>query len=64
MRDDLLIQQLNDALREWGALPPQERVDEMVRRGVIDKKGRVLLRMPEPPGTKRKKKKTGDDGKK
>jgi hypothetical protein len=55
MREDLLIERLREAIRRWGELPPQERFDEMVRRGVIDEKGRVLKRAPEPPRTKNKK---------
>lgn len=56
MREDLLIQRLREAIRKWGQLPPEERHAEMVRRGVIDEKGRVLLRFPEPPKRKKKKK--------
>jgi hypothetical protein len=55
MREDLLIQRLREALRKWAAKSPQERFDEMVRRGVIDGKGRVLLRFPEPPKRKKRK---------
>lgn len=54
MRENLLIQRVREAIRKWAALPPQERFDEMVRRGVIDEKGNVLLRFPEPPKKKKK----------
>ncbi len=65
MRENLLIQRLREAIRKRALKSPQERHDEMVRRGVIDEKGNVLLRMPEPPTperkkTKRKKKKKSD----
>jgi hypothetical protein len=53
MREDLLIQRAREALRKWAAKSPQERFDEMVRRGVIDAKGRVLKRCPVPPKKKR-----------
>ena len=49
MRDDLLHQMMWEALQEWAKLPFEEQHAEMVRRGVIDDQGRVLLRMPEPP---------------
>jgi hypothetical protein len=58
MREDLLIQRLREAIRKRGALSPQERFDEMVRRGVIDEKGNVLLRAPEPPKRKKKKRRS------
>ncbi len=58
MREDLLIQRVREALRKWDALSPQERFDEMVRRGVIDEKGRVLKRLPEPPKRKKKKRRS------
>lgn len=49
MRDDLLVQQLEEALRRRGARPPEERFRDMVARGVIDEQGNVLLRYPMPP---------------
>jgi hypothetical protein len=49
MREDLLIQRVREAMRKYAARPPQEIFEDMVRRGVIDEKGRVLLRCPEPP---------------
>jgi hypothetical protein len=55
MREDLLIQRLREAIRKRARKSPQERFDEMVRRGVIDEKGRVLLRFPEPPKRKKRK---------
>ena len=62
MREDLRIQRLREAIRKWGDLPPEERHAEMVRRGVIDEKGRVLKRMPEPPPRKKKAKKKKPKG--
>ena len=49
MREDLLIRRVREAMRKRAARPPQELFEDMVRRGVIDEKGRVLLRCPEPP---------------
>jgi hypothetical protein len=54
MREDLLIQLIREAIRERAKLPAEVRFQEMVERGVIDEKGNVLLRMPEPPRKKRK----------
>ncbi len=59
MREDLLIQRLRQAIRRQAALSPQERFEAVVRRGVIDRKGRVLKRVPQPP---RSRKKAGSDG--
>jgi hypothetical protein len=56
MREDRLARQLKDAIRRQRETPPKERFQEMVRDGVIDSEGRVLLRMPLPP--KRRNKKT------
>jgi hypothetical protein len=53
MREDLLIQRLREAIRRRGNRSPEERFQEMVRRGVIDAKGRVLLRIPQPPRKKK-----------
>lgn len=55
MREDLLLQLLREGLRKWAAKSPQERFDEMVRRGVIDEQGNVLKRAPEPPRKREKK---------
>jgi hypothetical protein len=58
MREDLLLQRVREAIRKRAAKSPQERFDEMVRRGVIDEKGNVLLRFPEPPKRKKKKRRS------
>ena len=34
------------AAEAWANRPPQEQFDELVRRGIIDKEGNVLVRMP------------------
>lgn len=57
MRDDPFIERIREAIRKRAALSPQERFDQMVERGIIDEKGRVLVRMPEPPKMNRGKKK-------
>lgn len=54
MADSLLIQQLKEAIEDRRNQPPEERWADLVRRGVIDEKGRVLKRAPEAPKTKRK----------
>lgn len=58
MYEDLLIRRLREAIRRQAALSPQERFDDMVRRGVIDGKGRVLKRVPQLP---RRRKKAGPE---
>ncbi len=57
MREDLFIQRVREAIRKGAAKSPQEAHDELVRRGIIDEKGRVLVRMPEPPKPPKRKKK-------
>jgi hypothetical protein len=62
VRDEEMIEELREALRRWNDRP-QELWDELVRRGVIDKEGNVLVRMPEPPDqppTDRKKRQRKD----
>jgi hypothetical protein len=43
-----MIEQLRETLRRWNDRP-QELWAELVRRGIIDEEGNVLVRMPEPP---------------
>lgn len=52
MREDRLAKQLKDAIARRGETPPKERFEDLVRRGVIDSEGRVLLRR-EPPSNHR-----------
>ena len=49
MREDLIIQRVREGIAEWGEKPVAERIEDMVDRGVIDKDGNVLLRMPSGP---------------
>jgi hypothetical protein len=56
MREDEVAKRLKDAIRRKSETPTKDRFQEMVRDGVIDSEGRVLLRMPLPP--KRRNKKT------
>jgi len=49
MREDLTIQRVREGIAKWGEKPVAERVADMVERGVIDKDGNVLLRMPIAP---------------
>jgi hypothetical protein len=57
MREDPLIQAMRDAIRKYAKIPPEERHRALVERGIIDEKGRVLVRMPEPPKMKKPRKK-------
>jgi hypothetical protein len=49
MREDLLIRKLREALKEAEKIPAEVKHRELVEAGIIDEKGRVLVRMPEPP---------------
>jgi hypothetical protein len=59
MREDLLVQRMREAALEWAKLPPEGRFRRMVERGIIDEKGNVIVRMPEPPRKKTKRKGKG-----
>jgi hypothetical protein len=48
MRDEELIEQLRENLRRQGE-NPKELWDALIREGIIDAEGKVLVRMPEPP---------------
>jgi len=52
MREDLLIRRMREALREAAKVPAAVKFQELVEAGIIDEKGRVLVRMPEPPKMK------------
>jgi hypothetical protein len=52
---------MREAIRKYAEIPPEERFQALVRRGIIDEKGRVLVRMPEPPKMKKPKKKPKAD---
>jgi hypothetical protein len=54
---------MREGLHEWPKLPPEVRHQEMVDRGIIDEKGNVLVRMPEPPKKPRKGKKRSSKSK-
>ena len=57
MHDDLLVERLREAIRRKSEIPPLELLADMVRRGVIDENGRILLRGPESPPPEKKKRK-------
>jgi len=48
MRDDLLIQRLKAAIRRRQEMSNAEWFQDMIRRGILDANGKVLLRMPHP----------------
>ncbi len=50
MREDPYLQQLRDALASYALKSPRERLDALIRRGIIDEQGNVLVRMTVPPG--------------
>jgi hypothetical protein len=49
MHDDYLVQQLREAIEKASKRTPEEWFAAMIKRGVIDEKGRVLRRMPTAP---------------
>ena len=57
MGDDFIVSRLKDTIRREQERDPAEQFAELVRLGVIDEQGRVLLRMPEPVKPPRKPKK-------
>jgi hypothetical protein len=58
MRDEELIEQLRENLRRQGE-NPKELWDALIREGIIDAEGKVLVRMPEPRrGRRRTEKRT------
>ena len=48
---------VREAIQEYAKIPPEVRHRELVEAGIIDEKGRVLVRMPEPPKMKKPRKK-------
>jgi hypothetical protein len=48
MRDEELLEQLREGMRRLGE-NPGELWEKLIREGVIDQDGNVLVRMPEPP---------------
>jgi len=49
MRDDPIVEKVREAIRKWGEKPVRDRIEDMIARGVIDREGNVLLRMPSAP---------------
>ena len=57
MHDDIMIERLREAIRRESEIPPRQRFADLVKQGVIDEEGRVLLRRPEAPPVEKKKRK-------
>ncbi len=53
-----LAAQLLESVRREGERPPIELWKELIARGAIDEKGRVLLRAPYPMMSSKRKKKS------
>lgn len=53
MEDDFIIKQMKEAMERDSHTTPEEHINRLIRLGVIDEKGRVLRRFPEPPKKKR-----------
>jgi len=58
MRDEELIEQLREGVRHLDE-NPRELWEKLIREGVIDQEGNVLLRMPKPPPKKKSPDKKG-----
>ena len=55
MQDDSLFEKLREAIQKRAELPASELIADMIQRGVIDREGNVLLRMPSGPRAARAK---------
>lgn len=63
MRDEELLERLREGVRRPGE-NPGELWQKLIREGVIDPEGNVLVRMPGPPPKKRANNRPkGTDGK-
>lgn len=51
MTDDIIVKRVREALRKRRLTSPRERDEDLIRRGVINRAGTLLLSMPLPPGT-------------
>jgi hypothetical protein len=51
MWDDWFVEQLREAIRKRSEKPTVEWFQDLIDQGVLDEKGNVLLRIPEPPGS-------------
>ena len=51
MREDPYLQELREALVRYGQKPAREQINDLIRSGITDEQGNVLVRMPVPPGT-------------
>jgi hypothetical protein len=54
MVDNLIIEQVRRSIEARRARPPEERWEELVRRGAIDSEGRVILGTETAPEAKPK----------
>jgi hypothetical protein len=52
MRDEELVERVREGVRRLGE-NPEELWQKLIREGVIDQEGKVLVRMPEPPAKKK-----------
>jgi hypothetical protein len=59
MRDDEMIEQVRKKLQHFKE-QPRELWDALIREGIIDAEGKVLVRMPEPPPRPKKNRKKDD----
>jgi hypothetical protein len=49
MLDDSTFEKIREAIRTEAEKPASEQIADMIRRGVIDREGNILLRMPSGP---------------
>jgi hypothetical protein len=55
MLDDSIFEKVREAIQKRAELPVSEQIADMIQRGVIDREGNVLLRMPSGPKATRPK---------
>jgi hypothetical protein len=55
MQDDSIFERVREAIQKRSEKPASELIADMIQRGVIDRDGNVLLRMPSGPKATRPK---------
>ena len=48
MQKELLIKKIREGLERFSKLPAKEQLERLIKRGIIDEKGRVLMNGEKP----------------